>query len=106
MQGTLFQCFVRLALAAVCLSAMANAATAGSFTRGCAARDLEILMMIEEREATETVSSEKLNDAMLTMMHARIVCHEGHVMEALTIYDDIARSIASDWVLPDRSQFP
>jgi hypothetical protein len=74
---------------------MTSAATAGSFTRGCAARDLQVLMMIEQQEDTNTVTPDKLNDAMLTMMHARIVCHEGHVLDALAIYDGIADSITS-----------
>jgi len=30
---------------------------------------------------------------MSTMMHARTVCHEGHVVDALAIYDTIAQSI-------------
>ena len=49
--------------------------------------------MIEDREATQAVSAETLSSAMLTMMHARNVCHEGAVMDALAIYDDIVHSI-------------
>jgi hypothetical protein len=37
-----------------------------------------------------------LNDAMLAMLQARIVCHEGYVMDAMTIYDGIARSVTPD----------
>ena len=51
------------------------------FTRGCAARDLQILMFIEDSESTNTVwrNTERCHTAM---MHARHVCH-GHV-DALT----------------------
>lgn len=98
------QRFAPPALAAVCLAAMATAATAGSFTRGCAARDLQILKMIEDRENTNAVSAESLSDAMLTMMHARIVCHEGYVRDALAIYDGIAQSIAINPVLSGGSK--
>ena len=80
-------------LAALCLGAMIGSATAGSFTRGCAARDLQILKLIEERENTDTVSADRLSDAMLTMMHARLVCYEGRVMDALAIYDNVAQSL-------------
>jgi hypothetical protein len=95
-QKTLFRRLAVWALAAAWFGTMTSAATAGSFTRGCAARDLQVLMMIEQQEDTNTVTPGKLNDAMLTMMHARIVCHEGHVLAALAIYDGIADSITSN----------
>jgi hypothetical protein len=85
--------FVRCALAAVSLSAMIGSATAGSFTRGCAARDMQLLMLIEEQENSNAMPGEILNDAIVKMMHARIVCHEGYVVDALAIYDTIAQSI-------------
>jgi len=77
-------------LAAIAVSVMTNAAAAGSFTRGCAARDLQVLMIIEDRENTGVVSAERLSDVMVELMHARIVCHEGRVLEALALYDAIA----------------
>jgi len=80
-------------LAAVGLSLMTAAASAG-FTRGCAVRDLQILMSIEERGGAGTVSAETLGEAILTMMHARIVCHEGRAVDAMAIYDAVAESIA------------
>src|SRR5258705_1780347 len=62
----LLNCSVHVAAAAaLCLGAMINDATTGSFTRGCAARDLQILMLIEERESANAISAEKLNDAMV-----------------------------------------
>jgi len=39
---------------------------------------------------------------MLTMMHARVVCHEGYVMDALAIYDSIAQSITPNPILSSR----
>jgi hypothetical protein len=85
--------FVRCALAAIYLGTMISSATAGSFIRGCAARDMQLLMLIEEQENSNAMPGEILSDAMLKMMHARIVCHEGSVVDALAIYDTIARSI-------------
>jgi hypothetical protein len=84
---------------ASCLTATNATAAGGSFTRGCAARDMQILMMIEESESTSGAPSQKLRDAVLSMMHARIVCFEGNVSGALALYDDIAQSITSDYVL-------
>jgi hypothetical protein len=88
-----FKYSVRWAFAVVCLGTMINSTTAGSFTRGCAARDLQILMLIEERESTNAVSAEKLSDALLTMMNARMVCYEGRVVDALALYDSVVNSI-------------
>jgi hypothetical protein len=88
--------FVSAFLVAAFLGALTSAGAAGAFTRGCAARDLQILMLIEERENTNTVAADTLNDAMLTMLQARIVCHEGHVVDAMALYDSIARSVTPD----------
>jgi hypothetical protein len=89
---------VRWSLVAICLCTVLETATAtaGSFTRGCAARDLQILMLIEEAENSSNVPTAKLSDAMLALLEARIVCHEGYVMDAMAIYDAIARSITPD----------
>jgi hypothetical protein len=57
-------------------------------------------MMIEESEGTNTGSAEQLSDAMLSMLEARIVCHQGHVMDAMTLYDSITQSLTPDTFLP------
>src|SRR5262245_26488375 len=93
MKNKPFRLFVRCALSAAYLGAMISSATAGSFTRGCAARDMQLLMLIEQQESSNVMPGEILSDAMLKMMHARIVCHEGYVADALVIYDTIAQSI-------------
>ena len=80
-------------LAAIGVGLMIDGAMAGSFTRGCAARDLQILFLIEEQEASRSVPAEKLSNALIEMMHARIVCHEGRVVDALAIYDAVAESL-------------
>jgi hypothetical protein len=80
-------------LATIVVCAMTHAAAAGSFTRGCAARDLQLLTMIEEQESAGSVSADKLGEALIEMMHARIVCHHGRVLDALAIYDSIAESV-------------
>jgi hypothetical protein len=89
----LLSCSVRAATAALCMGAMINGTAAGSFTRGCAARDLQILMLIEQREETNAISADRLSDALVTMMNARMICYDGHVVDALAIYDGVARSL-------------
>jgi hypothetical protein len=80
-------------LATVVVSVMTQAAAAGSFTRGCAARDLQLLTVIEEQELSGSISAEKISGALIEMMHARIVCHQGRVLDALAIYDAVAESV-------------
>ena len=97
MPKTRYERLSRSILAAMGVCIMATAATAGSFTRGCAARDLQLLMTIEARENGGTVPAEKLSDAMVEMMHARIVCHQGQVLDALAIYDAVSESVRPVW---------
>jgi hypothetical protein len=104
MRKTILKHAVRLGLVSICLGATIDASAAGAFTRGCAARDLQILMLIEERESTSAVSADKLSDAMLAMLEARIVCHEGHVVDAMELYDGIAQSVMSDTLLSARQR--
>jgi hypothetical protein len=104
MHKNLFKRSARWGLVPVCLCAMINSTTAGSFTRGCAARDLQILMLIEERENTSAVPEDRLSDAMLAMLEARIVCHEGRVMDAMELYDSITQSITPDTLLSAKQQ--
>jgi hypothetical protein len=88
--------FVSLGLVAIFLGALTNGAAGGAFTRGCAARDLQILMLIEERETSDTVAADALSDAMLALLEARIVCHQGRVVDAMALYDGIASSVTPD----------
>jgi hypothetical protein len=104
MHRNLLERSVGWGLVCACLCTMSNGTTAGSFTRGCAARDLQILILIEDRENTEAISTEASSDAMLAMLEARIVCHEGRVMDALALYDGIAKSITADTFLSARRQ--
>ena len=95
---------VRWALAAVGLAALTHSAAAGSFTRACAARDIQVLSLIEERESVNAISAQTSTDAILTVMHARMVCFEGRVLDALAIYDTVSESMTSNFLLSGRQQ--
>ena len=56
-------------------------------------------MLIEQREDAAGVSKRQVTAAIETMLHARIVCHEGRVVDALTIYDTIAQTLAPELAL-------
>jgi hypothetical protein len=73
MAATLSQNALRWTLTPIILAALTATAAAGSFTRGCAARDMQVLMMIEERENIRTVSADQVREAMHQLLHARIV---------------------------------
>ena len=72
MTKTLFECLSLSILAAMGVCIMATAATSGSFTRGCAARDLQLLMTIEARESTASRSSWKLGCVRFAPMSVSI----------------------------------
>jgi hypothetical protein len=80
-------------LATIVVGMMTHAAAAGSFTRGCAARDFQLLTLIEEQELTGSIPAERMKHALLGMMHARIVCHQGRMLDALAIYDAVTESV-------------
>jgi hypothetical protein len=88
-----------LGIAAVHLAAWTANATAGGFTRGCASRDLQVMMMIERHEGSNSIAPEKLSEAMVSMMNARMVCHEGLVVDALALYDEIIANLADPPVM-------
>lgn len=88
--------FIRhcVAALAICVGGVTSCiAAGGTFTRGCAARDMQIMILIE----ASAISTQQRNDAVLTIMHARIMCFEGHVVDALALYDNIAQSVT--WAL-------
>jgi hypothetical protein len=87
----------RWMLATMVFGVMTHAAAAGSFTRGCAARDLQLLTVIEQQENAGSIPAEKISEALLKMMHARIVCHQGRVLDALAIYDAVTESVRPVW---------
>jgi hypothetical protein len=74
----------------------------GTFTRGCAARDMQIMMMLEQRESTNGIATHELTETLNTIVDARMICSQGRVVDALEIYDNIARRIASDFMLSGR----
>ena len=56
----------------------------------CAARDLKLVMLIDELGEAKTVPGERLADAFFTMVKARDLCRAGRIAEALAVYDSIA----------------
>jgi len=62
--------------------------------RLCAARDIEVITLIEDHGAANDVESARLSNAGLTQMQARSACSAGRVTEAIALYDEIIRSLS------------
>jgi hypothetical protein len=81
------------ALAVVACLAMAISATAqgqaGQFARECALKETMVITLIEDHGAAEDLPADRLGEAGLTMLRARLTCYEGRVGEALALYDSI-----------------
>jgi len=71
-----------------------SVAGGGSFTRGCAARDMQVLMMLEQLDSGNDVAAQQMNEVMSELFDARMVCFSGRVLDALMIYDNLARRIS------------
>jgi hypothetical protein len=88
-----FQGCVPPALALVASLAMTTSATAqaqtGQFARECALKETAVITLIEDHGAAEDLPADRLGDAGLTMLRARLVCYEGRVGEALALYESI-----------------
>jgi hypothetical protein len=80
------------AIIGLCGHATDTAASGGTFTRGCAARDMQVMMMIE----ASPISAQQRTDAVLNVLHARLMCFDGYVVDALAVYDNVAQSIHPD----------
>jgi uncharacterized membrane protein len=81
------------ALALVASFAMTISATAqgqaGQFARECALKETTVITLIEDHGAAEDLPGDRLSDAAMTMMRARMACYDGRVGEALALYESI-----------------
>ncbi len=87
-----------IALGAIALVLLALPAEAGadqtySFAPVCAARDLEVVNLIEQHGQAQDMASERVANATMTMMQAREACAAGRTDEALAVYDGIIGSL-------------
>jgi hypothetical protein len=55
----------------------------------CAARDLKLITLIEDRGEAQDIASDQLAEMAFAMLRAREACHEGRVTEAVAIYDSV-----------------
>jgi hypothetical protein len=61
--------------------------------RLCAARDVKVVMLIEDHGEANDIAPEQLAKAFLTQMDARVACSNDHVEDGITLYNDILRAL-------------
>jgi hypothetical protein len=64
-------------------------------SRLCAARDLEVVVLIEDHGAANDIASERLAKAFLTQMDARVACSGGRTEEGIALYNNVFRALGS-----------
>src|SRR5215208_2236378 len=90
-----------MAILAVLLGAVTSSlAGGGSFTRGCAARDMQVLMMLEQQDSDNDIAAHR--EALSTLFQARMVCFSGRVLDALEIYDSLASRMTHEPIVANR----
>jgi hypothetical protein len=80
----------------------APAAETTADLRLCAARDLDVVILIEEYGALPEVAAERLAKAAQVQIEARNACSAGNTEEAIALYDEIVHSLNT--VLSHRPQ--
>jgi hypothetical protein len=77
--------------ASLCVLAVGAALAEPSHTLAteCALRETKAITLIEDHGAAGDIPSDKLAAAGVTMFKARSICYEGHVEEALALYDSV-----------------
>jgi hypothetical protein len=82
-------------LSSACFAVVCLAVTGASAAEQptCAARDIEIITLIEDHGAADDLAPEKLAKAGLAQVDARLACSADRKAEGLAIYDDIIRSL-------------
>jgi hypothetical protein len=80
-------------LATICLCAVINNASADEradrSASVCGHRDLQLVTLMEDHGSANTVAPEKLFEAYLVVMDARIACSAGRHREGIALYDSI-----------------
>jgi hypothetical protein len=57
----------------------------------CSMREVQAITVIEDHGESGDIASEKLGEAGLKLLNARMTCYQGRVSEALALYDEILR---------------
>jgi hypothetical protein len=84
----LAQCLVAAVISVAALES-AFAADEPATSRQCAARDLQILTIMEERGDADVVSREQLRAETFVLQEARNLCALHLIPEALAVYDRV-----------------
>ena len=84
-----FSLFAVAVMTANPLQAASDTARTGTFTPACASQDLLAITAIEERGAAVGTPAERLADAGLKFLQARILCLAGREDEGVALYQSV-----------------
>jgi hypothetical protein len=59
------------------------------FAEECALKEISVMTVIEDHGTAQELPADRLGNAGLTMLRARLACYEGRVSEALALYDSV-----------------
>jgi hypothetical protein len=95
-------CAAGIIATAVSVNAGISAEQDASARAVCAARELLLTTLVEAHGEVPNAASEKLAEASIMIMRARIACDEGRVKDAITVYDRLIAELGS--VMTHRGQ--
>jgi hypothetical protein len=60
-----------------------------SFAAICAQKEVQAITLIEDHAAADDLAPDTLSETGATMLRARLACYDGHVSEAVALYEQI-----------------
>lgn len=87
-ESRVFPALALIASLATTTSAMVQGQT-GPLASECALKELAVITLIDDHGAAGDLPADRLADAGLTMLRARLTCYEGRVSEALALYGSV-----------------
>ncbi len=82
-----------LVISLLVISASTAVAQSKTALQLCAARDVEVVILIEDHGDAADIAPERLAKAGLDQMQTRLTCTAGRTEEAVAIYDGIISSL-------------
>jgi hypothetical protein len=57
---------------------------------------MQILVLLEQQERSDAVGARQVQEVLTTIFDARMICFSGRVLDALALYDTVARRMTAE----------